>query len=110
MNYITLLIMLLITLPVQASMTDFETAYKKGDYNKALTLVTKAAKQGEARAQFALGFSYFDGKLGLEKNYPEAIKWLKKSAQQGYKDAPYFLGWAEYSHGINYHEAVKWFE
>ena len=46
-------------------------------------------------AQYILGFCYYNGK-GVEQNYEEAVKWYRKSANQGYKDALTFLK----EHGI----------
>jgi TPR repeat protein len=42
----------------------------------------KAAEQGVAEAQFALGCSYEFGD-GVPANYEEATKWFRKAADQG---------------------------
>ena len=70
----------------------------------------KAAEQGYAREQYALGWCYANGN-GVEKNYSEAVKWYRKAAEQGYADAQYALGWCyENGNGVekNYSEIVKW--
>ena len=51
----------------------------------------KAAFQGVARAQLALGLKYLDG-LGVGKNDTEALLWLRKAAEQGQAEAQYQLG------------------
>ncbi len=46
----------------------------------------KSAEQGNAQAQCNLGYMYESGD-GVIKDKEEAIKWYKKSAEQGNKDA-----------------------
>lgn len=68
------------------------------------------ANQGDANAQFNLGFMYYTGD-GVKQDYKEAIKWFTKSANQGNVNAQINLG-AMYEEGIgvkkNYQEAIKW--
>ena len=71
----------------------------------------KKAEKGDAQAQYTLGLMYYDGK-GVTKNYPEALKWIRRAAEeQGYVDAQCFLGYMYYE-GIgtpqNYSEAARW--
>ena len=51
---------------------------------------TEKALAGDASAQLFLGQSYQRG-FGVEKNLDEAIKWLRKSAEQGNVYAPHIL-------------------
>jgi TPR repeat protein len=51
-----------------------------------------AAEQGCVRAQYNLALSYYNGMDTLEKNLPEAFKWLKLSADQGDSDAQLLVG------------------
>ena len=53
----------------------------KGDA-KALAELRGRAEKGEADAQFNLGFMYANG-LGVTKDEVEAVKWYRKSADQG---------------------------
>ncbi|MCL2725942.1 MAG: SEL1-like repeat protein [Polyangiaceae bacterium] len=46
----------------------------------------KAAEQGDAEAQAALGFMYSEGR-GVAKDEAEAVKWWRKAAEQGYEEA-----------------------
>ncbi|HIG84354.1 MAG TPA: hypothetical protein EYG40_02325 [Verrucomicrobia bacterium] len=48
------------------------------------------ALAGDASAQLFLGQSYQKGS-GVEKDLDEAIKWLRKSAEQGNVYAPHIL-------------------
>ena len=54
---------------------------------------------------------YRDGK-GVSQDYSEAVKWYRKSAEQGNAYAQNNLGWM-YSKGYgvsqDYSEAVKWY-
>jgi len=69
------------------------------------------AEQGDAEAQFNLGFCYDDGR-GVAKNYAEAVKWYRKAAGQNFAPAQFNLGYC-YANGQgvakNYDKAVKWF-
>jgi TPR repeat protein len=69
------------------------------------------AEQGDAEAQFSLGFCYDDGR-GVAKNYAEAVKWYRKAAEQNFAPAQFNLGYC-YANGQGVKkdevEAVKWF-
>ena len=69
------------------------------------------ATHGDIYAQGMLGDRYYHGK-GVEKNFEEAVKWYKKSAEQGVKQAQYNLaGCLEVGCGVkqNKEEALKWY-
>ncbi len=72
----------------------------------------KMAQQGFARAQYDLGYQYYYGKNGRQKDYTEAFNWFSKSAAGGYERGQYYLGW-QYQHGQgttkNMEEAKKWY-
>jgi TPR repeat protein len=53
---------------------------------QAVKWYRKAAKQGNADAQYNLGWMYANG-LGVEQNDAAAAKWFGKAAEQGDKDA-----------------------
>ncbi|HYG35341.1 MAG TPA: SEL1-like repeat protein [Clostridia bacterium] len=50
------------------------------------------AEKGSAVAQLKLGYSYFAGEDGLERDYVEAAKWLEKAAGSGLAPAQFLLG------------------
>ena len=52
---------------------------------------TKAAKQGDAEAQYNLGMCYGKGK-GVKQDYQKAVEWLTKAAEQELAAAQYILG------------------
>ena len=69
----------------------------------------EAAENCDAKAQFDLGKRYEYGN-GVAKNYVEAVKWYRTSAEQGYANAQQKLGecyWRCWSNP-NPKEAEKW--
>jgi TPR repeat protein len=70
---------------------DGNTAYKLGDYKKALHFFKPLAERGSALAQFGLGVMYDQGH-GVPQNYKEALKWYRLAADQGHADAQSSLG------------------
>ena len=84
---------------------------EKEDYAEAVKWYRKAAEQGHANAQYALGKCYYEGE-GVTKDYAEAVKWYRKAAEQGHVHAQCVLGESYFDgHGVttNYTEAEKWF-
>ncbi len=86
-------------------------AYKLGDYATPLREWRPLAEQGNANAQYNLGFMYING-LGIPQDYAEAAKWFRKAAEQGYAGAQYNLG-LMYGNGEgvpqDYAKAHMWF-
>ena len=66
------------------------TAYKEGDYARALREWKPLAFQGNAKAQF-LGNMYYKGG-GVPQDDGAAYKWFKKAAEQGLTRAQNNLG------------------
>jgi TPR repeat protein len=58
-----------------------------------------------------MGLMYREGR-GVQQNYPEALKWFRKAADQGHANAQFKLA-AMYQTGTgvphNFTEAFKWF-
>jgi len=79
------------TLNVSADYIDGQRAYANGDYGVAILEWTQVAEDGNARAQYNLGWMNANGK-GTAQDFKEAIKWYTKSAQQGNVNAQYNLG------------------
>lgn len=66
--------------------------YQQGNHAKAFEWYTKAANQGHAKAQYALGFMYAED-LGVSQDYQKAVEWYTKAANQGNAKAQHNLGW-----------------
>ena len=70
------------------------------------------AEQGDADAQFVLGFMYATGR-GVPQDDVQAVRWYRRAAEQGDADAQFVLGFA-YSDGErgvpqDDAEAVRWY-
>ena len=76
--------------PFAGEFEDGSTAFKRGDYETALAMFTKAANKGDASAQFNLGLMYAKG-LGVDANQEDALRWIKKSADLGFAPAKQYL-------------------
>ena len=66
-------------------------AYIKGDYATALNEWWPLAEEGDASAQYNLGYMFDKGK-GIPQDYKTAVKWYTFSAEQGNARAQYSLG------------------
>ena len=95
----------------QAGADEGFAAYRQKNYAVAIAEFKEAATKGDAKAQFGLGFMYFEG-LGVTQNYPEALKWFRLVAEQGNADGQLSVG-LMYADGWgvtqNYPEAFKWY-
>jgi TPR repeat protein len=65
--------------------------FREGNYSTAFEQLKPLAEQGNADAQYALGYMYYYGK-GTPINLPLARKWIKAAAAQGQPDASTALG------------------
>ena len=70
-------------------------AFNSGDYVIVFSLCLKSASDGNAYAQNILGLLYDSG-AGVAKDSAEAVKWMRKAAEQGNADAQYYLGGSYY--------------
>jgi uncharacterized protein len=66
-------------------------AFNAGDYATALQEFRPLAEQGNAKAQWKVGFMYETGN-GVPQDYAEAVKWMRLAAVQGHVIAQYNLG------------------
>jgi TPR repeat protein len=64
---------------------------KTGDFAKAYCLVQPLAEEGNAHAQYLLGWMYHNG-YGLRINDEQTLAWWNKAAEQNYADANYSIG------------------
>ena len=63
-----------------------------GQYKQAIKGCKALAREGDAIAQFNLGWMYDYGN-GVSQDYKKAARWYFQSAKQGYVPAQYNLGW-----------------
>ena len=98
MRYIIGVVLILFASMVQSA--DFKKgldAYNKGDFKIAYKELHQLAEQGDAGAQYNLGFMYDNGE-GVLQDDKRAVNWYRKAAEQGYANAQYNLG-LMYSNG-----------
>lgn len=88
-------------------------AFEAKDYTNAFKLLKPIADQGDAEAQCMVANMYHLG-LGLERDVLEAVKWYKKSAEQGYGVASNNLAgifmMGDQGIAIAQAEAEKWYQ
>ena len=72
--------------PTWADFQAGSEAYKHGDYATALREWRPLAEQGDAIAQFNLGYLYANGQ-GVPRDFVQARYWYEKAAAQGQADA-----------------------
>src|SRR3954447_2185866 len=65
-----------------SDLSDGLSAYRRHDYVTALRLLRPLADQGNAVAQFSLGFMYAHGR-GVSKDDALAAEWFRLAADQG---------------------------
>ena len=78
--------------PARADFNDGVVAYLMGDYETAYNTMISIAKTNETDPlpQYYLGVMYMKGQ-GVEQNYEEAGKWLRKAAENRLPQAQYKL-------------------
>ena len=86
---------------------------ENADYKKALAYYKKAALQGYSEAQYNVGWCYFNG-YGVEADQEEAMRWIRKAADQEYALALDAM-WQGYYFGTkglprDYKQAADWME
>ncbi|MGB0721092.1 MAG: SH3 domain-containing protein [Gammaproteobacteria bacterium] len=92
------------------SAEDAAAAMTRGDYAIAYCHYHPLARQGNAEAQYNLGWMYANG-YGLAKDETKALIWWRKAARQNHSDAVVAVAMA-YLHGDGTKkdkgEALKW--
>ena len=91
-NKILLAFLFSITL-LTSSFADYisgQREYVSGNYEGAIIDWIVVAEDGDARAQYNLGWMHANGK-GTAQDFKEAIEWYKKSAELGNVNAQYNL-------------------
>jgi uncharacterized protein len=69
---------------------DGKEAFKNDNYSVAIQKYKLAAANGNAEAQYELGWIFHSG-TGVTQNRAEAVRWYKLAASQGNGDALYIL-------------------
>lgn len=108
------LLMLLLAIPVflagsaAADYDEGRAASDAGDHGRAYREWIEAARQGDDRAQYAVGDMYRRG-TGVSANAALAAEWIRKAAQAGNREARTALGELHLSgHGVRRDAASAW--
>jgi TPR repeat protein len=82
---------LVLPLAAQAGFDEGVAAYSVGDYAKAMEEFKPLADQGEAQAQYFVGFFYYRG-YGVPVDNASAADWFRKAATQRDSRSAFYLG------------------
>jgi TPR repeat protein len=111
----TLLVLFLLVFSSQVSSNSAEKLLpvaSSAQADESIDALTKAAKSGNAKAQFDLGMRYESGQ-GVKPDEEKSLEWLNKAANQGSLEAQLHLG-SLYSKGEKLvkdeQKASSWFE
>lgn len=63
-----------------------KASFESGDYKEAFHQLLPLAVQGNAEAQYAVGYMYYYG-YGVSEDTESGVFWMKKSAEQNYPPA-----------------------
>jgi TPR repeat protein len=74
-----------------SSLDDAVDAMRSGDFAEAYCIMRPLADDGDADAQYNIGWMYMNG-YGLRVNDSLALEWWQKAADQGHSDASFSIG------------------
>jgi TPR repeat protein len=100
----------LCSVTVQAGFDEAIAAANDGKFAEAFQEFSALAEQGDARAQQALGWMYYEGQ-GRARDYQQAAQWYRRAAEQGNVTAQINLAqMLAYGKGIpqDFVEAARW--
>lgn len=74
-----------------ATFQEGKAAYLDGHYSRAFELLLGEAQQGNADAQYTIGYMYYLGQ-GVQQDRDSALRWIQRSAESGNERAREALG------------------
>lgn len=77
---------------IERLMQKADSLYRMGHFESAVEIYIKAAEEGNAEAQFDIGYAYFNGE-GIQRDYTSAAMWFKRAAKQNFAKAQYNLAY-----------------
>lgn len=86
----SIFLVLLVSLAAAGPHEDAIAAFESGDFNSAFSLTLTLAEQGDALAQFRIGWFYAEG-IGTSHSFDQAVEWYHRAAEQGLPYAQYEL-------------------
>lgn len=112
MGFILWASLLLSLSTAQAGFDEAVAAVNTGEFAVAHKEFLALAEQGDARAQQALAWMYYEGQ-GRQRNYDKAVYWYRKAAEQGNITAQINLAQMyAYGKGVqqDFTEAARWWK
>jgi TPR repeat protein len=85
-TFLCLAIVCLFTACTNLSYKQGQESFLHQDYRQAFIRLMPPAKAGNAQAQYAIGYMYYNG-LGTIENKDKALFWLNEAASQGSYEA-----------------------
>lgn len=82
------------------------------DTDREIAKTRALAEQGDARAQYRLGYMYGAGR-GVGRDYAAALRWYRAAAEKGDPDAEYAVGYIfDTGSGVqqDFSEAMRWYQ
>lgn len=76
---------------VANDLDDAVDAMRSGDFAEAYCIMRPLAEDGDADAQYNIGWMYMNG-YGLRVNDSLALEWWEKASEQGHSDASFSIG------------------
>jgi TPR repeat protein len=73
------------------NLDDAVAAMRSGDFAEAYCIMRPLAEEGDADAQYNIGWMYLNG-YGLRINDNLALEWWQKASAQGHSDASFSIG------------------
>jgi len=73
------------------ALEDAVDAMRIGDFAEAYCVMRPLAEDGNAEAQYNIGWMYLNG-YGLRVNDSLALEWWQKASEQGHRDASFSIG------------------
>lgn len=83
-GFIAVICIIIFAIASSSSSHSSDSSSSSNDWQ--LRSVFEKAEKGDVDAQIELGIRYYKG-IGVEENSVEAVKWLRKAAEQGNEDA-----------------------
>lgn len=74
-----------------SDLEDAVSAMRSGDFAEAYCIMRPLADEGDADAQYNIGWMYLNG-YGLRVNDSLALQWWSKASDQGHTDASFSIG------------------
>jgi uncharacterized protein len=77
-----------------------KSAFQSGSYGEAYAKLLPLADKGNAKAQYAVGYMYYNG-LGVKRDSQTAVDWFQRAAKNGSEPAKKSLKMIKHSRELS---------